>query len=91
MTYQQVSELGVHIAGGFPNPYPVWDPEGIALSDDDGDNIYQTTLTLQPGGSHDYKFINGNAWGMDESVQRNINVPQSLIRLLICIGTKVDL
>jgi len=71
MTYQDVSELGVHIAGSFQG----WNPsasECVLL----GDNIYATTFTLTPGESHDYKFINGNAWGMDESVQRNITVPE---------------
>jgi hypothetical protein len=70
MTYQEVSELGVHIAGSFQG----WDPsasECVLL----GDNIYATTFTLTPGDYHEYKFMNGNAWGMDESVQRNINVP----------------
>ena len=70
MTYQEVSELGVHIAGSFQG----WDPstsECVLL----GDNIYATTFTLTPGDDHEYKFINGNAWGMDESVQRNITVP----------------
>ena len=71
MTYQDVSELGVHIAGSFQG----WDPsasECVLL----GDNIYATTFTLTPGDYHDYKFINGNAWGMDESVQRNITIPE---------------
>ena len=70
MTYQEVSELGVHIAGSFQG----WNPstsECVLL----GDNIYATTFTLTPGDDHEYKFINGNAWGMDESVQRNITVP----------------
>ena len=71
MTYQDVSELGVHIAGSFQG----WDPsasECVLVED----NIYATTFTLTSGESHDYKFINGNAWGMDESVQRNITVPE---------------
>ncbi len=61
---------GVHIAGSFhlnDNPYPEWDPAGIALSDDDMDNIWSVELMLAPG-DYEYKFINGNSWGMDEGI-----------------------
>jgi hypothetical protein len=68
MNNQTVSTNGVHIAGGFGNAgYPDWDPEGIALTDADADGIYSTTLRL-PVGAYGFKFINGNAWGSDESI-----------------------
>ena len=71
MTYQEVSELGVHIAGSFQG----WDPSTSECTLVN-DNIYSTSFTLTAGDNHEYKFINGNAWGMDESVQRNITVPE---------------
>ena len=70
MQYQEVSEFGVHVAGGFQG----WDPSSTEMFDDDSDNIYTVVIALTPGDYHEYKFINGNAWGQDEGVQRNITV-----------------
>jgi hypothetical protein len=68
MNNQTVSANGVHVAGGFGGAgFADWDPAGIALTDGDGDGIYSKTLRL-PVGSYGFKFINGNAWGSDESV-----------------------
>ena len=64
MTYQSVSEIGVHLAGSFQG----WDPSSIQLFDQDGDNIYSVTLLMDINSSYEYKFINGNAWGNDEQV-----------------------
>jgi len=72
MQYQEVSADGVHIAGGFQG----WDPsanECTLVSD----AVYAATFELNPGDYHEYKFVNGNAWGSDESVQRNITVPDA--------------
>lgn len=61
------TSLGVHMAGGFgPAGYPNWDPAGIALSDGDGDDVWEVTLTLWQG-NWPFKFVNGNAWGSDEA------------------------
>ena len=62
--------LGVHAAGsfqaaaGFPSD---WDPASTALTDPDGDGIYTITFSIAAG-SYEYKFVNGDAWGNDESV-----------------------
>ena len=64
MTYQSVSESGVHVAGSFQG----WNPSSTQLSDDDGDNIYSVTISVDANSSHEYKFINGNYWGADEQV-----------------------
>lgn len=63
MSLQTVSEFGVHVAGSFQG----WGPGNTELTDDDGDGIYSVTLDLEPA-TYQYKFVNGNAWGMDESV-----------------------
>lgn len=69
MGLQPISSNGVHLAGGFgSNGYPEWNPGGLQMTDTDGDNIYQITLNLYVGWTYTYKFVNGNAWGSDESV-----------------------
>ncbi len=65
-----ISPNGVHIAGNFQAAagYPGdWDPSTAQLLDPDMDGIYELTVTL-PNGTYQYKFVNGNAWGSDESV-----------------------
>ena len=64
MTNQSVSEFGVHVAGSFQG----WNPSSTQLTDDDGDNIYSVTISVDANSSHEYKFINGNYWGADEAV-----------------------
>jgi hypothetical protein len=63
-----VSPNGVHIAGTFQTPQ--WQPGATAMSDTDGDGIYEYTTTLPTGVPIQFKFINGNNWGpnQDESV-----------------------
>lgn len=69
MGLQPISSNGVHLAGSFgSNGYPEWNPGGLQMTDPDGDNIYQITLNLYLGWTYNYKFVNGNAWGSDESV-----------------------
>ena len=64
MQYQSVSPNGVHLAGSLQG----WDPSSTPLSDIDGDGIWEVTLNLNTNTSYQYKFINGNSWGNDESV-----------------------
>ena len=68
LRYQFVSENGVHLAGNFgdynddtmiDNNYPQWDPAGIEMYDEDGDGIYEVTLTLEAA-TYRYKYINGD-------------------------------
>ncbi|NQX93168.1 MAG: hypothetical protein HRT74_13780, partial [Flavobacteriales bacterium] len=39
----------VHIAGDFGADYPVWQPDGIPMADEDMDGVYSVTLSLMPG------------------------------------------
>lgn len=68
-----IDGAGVHIAGDFGSAYPVWNPGGIALTNEGG-GIYSTTLMLIPGNSYQYKYVNGNSWGKEEGVPGGCNV-----------------
>jgi hypothetical protein len=78
-----VSPMGVHIAGnledinydGTPenDAYVNWDPDSLALSDDDLDGVYSISMQLLPG-RYEFKFINGNDWPMEEDVPSTCQV-----------------
>lgn len=63
MTFQAVDPAGVHIAGSFQG----WDPSATPMQDQ-GNGLWTITLLLDQGAFYEYKFVNGNAWGQDESV-----------------------
>ena len=67
MQYQLVSENGIHIAGTMQG----WNPSSTPLTDANGDDIWEVTLTLAENTIYEYKFINGNSWGSDEAVFGN--------------------
>lgn len=91
MSEQTVSPLGVHIAGSFQG----WDPGATEMTDT-GNSIYAVTVSLPEGEYIEYKFVNGNAWGMDESVppgcavggNRYLTVPaQNATLEAVCFGS----
>ena len=93
MSEQTVSPLGVHVAGSFQG----WNP-GSTLLTHQGNNVYAVTVLLPPGETYQYKFVNGNAWGMDESVpagcaqggNRYFTVPaQNYALPVVCFGSCV--
>ena len=55
---------GVHVAG----TWQAWDPAGTAMTEIEDSGVWHWTGTFAPGTFIRYKFINGNAWGLDESV-----------------------
>jgi hypothetical protein len=63
MSNETVSPNGVHVAGSFQG----WDP-GATLMTDAGDNIYEYTQSIDQGENVEFKFVNGNQWGEDESI-----------------------
>jgi len=63
LQFQEISPLGVHLAGSFQG----WNP-GATQMTNLFDDVYAVTITLQSGTFHEFKFVNGNDWGMDESV-----------------------
>jgi hypothetical protein len=44
-----------------------WTPGETRMTDPDMDSIYEVVVYI-PAGTYAYKFINGSAWGMDESI-----------------------
>ena len=58
-----LSADGVHIAGDFQG----WDPAASEMTDADSDGIYEFTASLQEGSVVQFKYVNGNAWGADET------------------------
>lgn len=89
MSNTTVSELGVHVAGSFQG----WNPGGTMMTDDDTDGIYEVTLLVDQG-SYQYKFVNGNDWGSEESIpgecnvdnNREIVVGEDAITSTVCFG-----
>lgn len=64
MSNETVSVLGVHVAGSFQSETGLpadWNPAGSALTDANGDNIYELTVNL-PAGGYFFKYVNGNSW-----------------------------
>ncbi|MFK7981155.1 MAG: T9SS type A sorting domain-containing protein [Saprospiraceae bacterium] len=63
MTGQTVSGNGVHVAGNFQ----AWSPGATAMTDV-GNNIYEVTVpVLSDISVVQYKFVNGNDWGTEET------------------------
>ena len=69
MSNLAISPNGVHVAGnwqfeaGLPSD---WEPNTALMTDDDMDGIYTYSCVL-PDGVYEFKYINGNAWGTDET------------------------
>jgi len=91
MSQQTVSPDGVHIAGSFQG----WDPGATEMTLE-GNDIYTYTHVFNAGDYIEYKFINGDEWGEDESVpgacaqnnNRYLTVPDENIELeAVCYGS----
>lgn len=91
MSNEIVDANGVHIAGDFQG----WDPSATPMSDL-GNGIWSITIPLAPNTVANYKFINGNAWGLDEIVpgecevlgNRQYNFGESDVVLdAVCFGS----
>lgn len=100
MSKQTVGANGVHIAGDFQKDAGMasdWDPGAAAgtLTDPDGDKVYSVTYDLLSGKKYAFKFINGNAWGGDESVpgacatngNRTVDVGTTAVATKACFGS----
>jgi hypothetical protein len=88
MRYRTIEPM-VTIAGDFQGDVPGagwsdWTPGITALSDSNNDSIYTLTVRL-PAGTYAYKYINGTAWGQDESVPSGCAVNNN--RELVVSGT----
>ena len=64
MQYQTVPPAGVHIAGSFQG----WSPNTTPMNPPNTGTVWELTVDILAGSTIEYKFINGDAWGQDESV-----------------------
>lgn len=63
MSSETVSADGVHIAGSLNG----WNTSSTMLTDPDGDDIYEVTMQLDADADYEYKYLNGNVWGTEET------------------------
>ncbi|MFN0200189.1 MAG: hypothetical protein ACKVTZ_01640, partial [Bacteroidia bacterium] len=71
MRTEMISPNGLHIAGAMQTPN-VWQPGVDAVTDGNGDGIYEFTFTGVPAGTYEYKFVNGNDWSGPNNNPENI-------------------
>ncbi len=89
-----VDANGVHVAGNFQG----WSPSATRLVNYTGNGamsgtVYQA-LAMVDAGAVQYKFLNGNAWGKDESVpsecavsnNREINMTADKVADVVCFA-----
>lgn len=65
MSNQEVGDLGVHVAGNFS--VPVWTPQ-LSKAFEVQNGRYAFVANVAPSSDYQYKFLNGDFWGTDESV-----------------------
>ncbi len=94
--FEDIGPEGVHLAGNFAQNgagYAQWDPSALKCTRQN-QNIFSILLQL-PIGEYQYKFVNGNAWGLEEpstancfvSGNRVINFSGNLLSLpVVCFG-----
>ena len=98
MEDETVSGDGVHLAGSF-NDW--WDPSTTEMLDGDGDDIYTVTISLYADEFYKFKYINGNAWGSEETVPDECRASNSTARFeyigdtdysidAVCFGSCTD-
>lgn len=63
MSDQIVSPEGTFVTGDFQG----WDPATTPLVDND-DGTWELTISVSSGQVLNYKYLNGNAWGLEETV-----------------------
>ena len=94
MQNEDISDEGVHLAGSFQG----WNPSTTPMEDLDGDGIYSVTINLAVNSSYEYKFINGDSWGFDESVYGDCADNNRILSISdidsimepVCFGSCVD-
>jgi hypothetical protein len=78
MTGLTVSTDSVHVVGSFNG----WNPTANVLTQEGTTNIYFCVLAVKPGGDVEYKFMNGNAWGKEESAPMSCTTGNSHNRIV---------
>lgn len=92
MKNESVSADGVHIAGNIQG----WNPsKDMMVNLYSSNSIYETIFCLADG-NYEYKFVNGNAWGSDESVPSSCATKDNrglivsgadTVQKLVCFGS----
>jgi len=85
MSNEVVDPNGVHIAGDFQG----WDPMANPMIDE-GAGIWSLSLNLPQNSSFEYKFINGNAFGSDESVPAECAVNGNRLLMTTSMDLSLD-
>ena len=72
------STEGIHVAGSFQG----WNPEGTPMTDQ-GNGTYEVQVeVLQPLQYLEYKYLNGNSWGSDETVPEDCSFNNNRFAIL---------
>ncbi len=82
MNEEGANPAGVFIAGGFQG----WGAGATQMTDDDDDGVYTYTEMVTPGTTVDWKFMNGPAWGSEESVPSACATPEYGNRFVVVPG-----
>lgn len=93
MNAETISAFGVHIAGNFQTAAGLgdnWAPGSTLVSDTNSDGVYEITVSL-PTGTYEYKFINGNAWGMNENPPSDCSIGTNHNREVVVGNTELVL
>ena len=70
MSEEEVNPIGVFVAGSFQG----WSP-GSTLATDNGDGTWSYSFNAAPGTNVQYKWMNGTAWGFEETVPGDCQYP----------------
>jgi hypothetical protein len=93
-----VSADGVHVAGSIQKAagFPEWNPSATQMVNLYNTNKIHEVILCVADGDYEYKFVNGNAWGKDESVpsscatnnNRGVSVSAADVEAkLVCFGS----
>ena len=73
-------------------PIAPYDPTSLELNDLDGDNVYSTSILVDPGEIYQYKFVNGGNWNGVEQENRSLQVSEvsGIILNEVCFDSNDD-
>ncbi|MEL6924983.1 MAG: T9SS type A sorting domain-containing protein, partial [Bacteroidota bacterium] len=87
-----LSANGIYVAGSFQRKAGYendWTPGITELTDEDGDDVYEVVFLL-PEGEYEFKYLNGNAWGTEESIPEDCKKEGTSNRGLSVAGSPGD-
>ena len=88
MKNEKVDAKGVHLAGNFQG----WDPSKTPCDNVAGSSIWFKKIRVKSDEIYEYKFVNGNSWGKDESVSGACSIDAGFGNRRIIVKTEpIDL